>query len=310
MKFPAPVPVSELAARMGAELIGKKDLQATGMNEIHHVEPGDVTFVDAPKYIDKALRSAASIIIVNERVKAPAGKALLLCKDPFEAYNNLALHYRPYQTLTASISDTAEIGEGTVIEPGAIIGPHVRIGKNCHIGANALIAEHTLIGNNVLIQPGAIIGTEAFYFKKTGEGFLKWRSCGRVVIEDDVEIGAGCTINKGVSSDTLIGAGTKLDSQVHIGHDVRVGKRCLFAAQVGIGGNTAIGDDVVLYGQAGIAQNLNLGAGAVVLAKSGVSKDLEAGKTYFGYPAGEARTLYRELAALRLLPEFFANYYK
>ncbi len=310
MKFPVPVPVAELAARMGAELLGAKDLKATGMNEIHHVEPGDVTFVDVAKYFDKALRSAASIIILNERVKAPAGKALLLCKDPFESYNSLALHYRPYQALTASASETAEIGAGTVIEPNAVIGPYVRIGKNCHIGANAHIGEYTVIGDNVLIQPGAVIGTEAFYFKKTGAGFVKWRSCGRVVIEDDVEIGAGCTVNKGVSSDTVIGAGTKLDSQVHIGHDVRIGKRCLLAAQVGIGGNTVIGDEVVLYGQAGIAQNLKIGDRVVVSAKAGVSKDLEAGKTYFGLPAGEARVVYKELAALRLLPEFFANYYK
>lgn len=310
MKFPVPVPVAELAARMGAELLGAKDLKATGMNEIHHVEPGDVTFVDVAKYFDKALRSAASVIILNERVKAPAGKALLLCKDPFEAYNNLALHYRPYQALTASVSETAEIGAGTVIEPNAVIGPYVRIGKNCHIGANAHIGEYTVIGDNVLIQPGAVIGTEAFYFKKTGAGFVKWRSCGRVVIEDDVEIGAGCTVNKGVSSDTVIGAGTKMDSQVHIGHDVRIGKRCLLAAQVGIGGNTVIGDEVVLYGQAGIAQNLKIGDRVVVSAKAGVSKDLEAGKTYFGLPAGEARVVYKELAALRLLPEFFANYYK
>ncbi len=310
MKFPQPVPVVELAAQTGAELIGNTALTATGMNEIHHVAPGDVTFVDVAKYFDKALRSEASIIILNERVKAPEGKALLLCAEPFEAYNRLALRYRPLQPLTALVSESAEIGPGTVIEPNAVVGPHVRIGKNCHIGANAFIGEYTIIGDNVLIQPGAVIGTEAFYFKKTDAGYLKWRSCGRVVIEDGVEIGAGCTVNKGVSSDTLIGAGTKLDSQVHIGHDVRIGKRCLLAAQVGVGGNTVIGDEVVLYGQAGVAQNLRIGDKAVVSAKAGVSKDLEGGKLYFGLPAGEARVVYRELAALRLLPEFFAGYYK
>lgn len=310
MKFPYPVPVTELADWLQAEIIGDTTLAATGMNEIHHVAPGDVTFVDVAKYFDKALCSEASIVLLNERAKAPAGKALLLCQDPFDAYNRLALRYRPWQPLSAAIHPTAEIGQGTHIEPQVVIGPHVRIGQNCHIGANVYIGEHTVIGNNVLIQPGAIIGTDAFYYKKTQEGFVKWRACGRVVIEDNAEIGAGCTVNKGVSNDTVIGEGTKLDCQVHIGHDVRIGRRCLLAAQVGVGGNTVIGDNVILYGQAGVAQNLRIGDGAIISAKAGVSKDLEGGKQYFGLPAGEARVVYRELAALRLLPQFFADYYK
>ncbi len=310
MVFPQPIPVRELAQMLGAELIGDSAMEARGMNEIHHVKPGDVTFVDLAKYFDKALQSAASVIILNQRVEAPAGKVLLLCDQPFVAYNRLALHYRPVQAISSTVSDTAIIGEGTVVEPNAIIGPHVQIGKNCYIGANAYIAEYTQLGDRVLVQPGAIIGTEAFYFKKTTAGYEKWRSCGRVILEDDVEIGAGCTINKGVSSDTVIGAGSKLDCQVHIGHDVRIGKRCLLAAQVGVGGNTVIGDDVVLYGQAGVAQNLTIGDKSIISAKAGVSKDLEGGKLYFGIPAGEARTMYRELAALRLLPDFFANYYR
>jgi UDP-3-O-[3-hydroxymyristoyl] glucosamine N-acyltransferase len=310
MKFPHPVPVKELAARLNAEIIGDAEALALGLNEVHHVAPGDITFVDVAKYFEKALRSAASVILLNERTAAPRGKTLLLCEKPFDAYNQLALEYRPMQPLSSNISESAEIGEGTHIEPNAVIGQQVRIGRNCHIGANAFIAEHTVIGDRVLIQPGAIIGTEAFYYKKTAEGFVKWRSCGRVVIEDDVEIGAGCTVNKGVSSDTTIGAGTKLDSQVHVGHDVRIGRRCLIAAQVGIGGNTVIGNEVTLYGQAGVAQNIRIGDKAIISAKAGVSKDLDGGKLYFGIPATEARVAYRELAALRLLPEFFAEYYK
>ena len=188
MVFPQPIPVSELAQMLGAELIGDSALEARGMNEIHHVKPGDVTFVDLAKYFDKALQSAASVIILNQRVEAPAGKVLLLCDQPFVAYNRLALHYRPIQAISSTVSDTAIIGEGTVIEPNAIIGPHVQIGKNCYIGANAYIAEYTQLGDRVLVQPGAIIGTEAFYFKKTGAGYEKWRSCGRVILEDDVEI--------------------------------------------------------------------------------------------------------------------------
>lgn len=310
MKFPSPVPVTEIARLIKAELIGNDQLMATGINEIHQVEAGDITFVDVKKYFSKSLNSAATIIILNERVEAPAGKALLLCDDPFQAYDNLVRSYRPYEPLTQTIHPTAQIHASAVIEPNAIIGPHVVIGRDCYIMANTTIAEHTHISDRVVVQSGAIIGTEAFYFKKTEQGYQKWRSGGRVILEDDVDIGAGCTINKGVSGDTIIGAGTKLDGQVHIGHDVRIGKKCLFAAQVGIGGNTVVEDEVVMYGQVGIAQNLHIGAKAVILAKSGVSKNLEGGKVYFGYPAGEARATYRELAALRHLPEFFSTFYK
>ena len=310
MNFPNPIPVKEIAEKIGATIIGSKELLATGINEIHQVRSGDITVVDVKKYFDKALHSAATIIILNEKAEAPKGKALLLCDHPFEAYNNLVLAHRPFQALTNSISATAEIDPSAIIEPGAVIGHHVKIGKNTYVQANAVIGEHTIIGDNVVVQAGAIIGTDAFYFKKTEEGYQRWRSGGRVILEDDVEIGAGCTINKGVSGDTIIGAGTKLDCQVHIGHDVVIGKKCLFAAQVGIGGNTVVGDEVVIFGQAGIAQNLKIGSKVVLSAKSGVSKDLEEDKSYFGYPAGEARTVYRELAALRHLPEFFAKYYE
>ncbi len=310
MKFALPIPVAELAKKIGAEVIGDDTLMATGINEIHKVEPGDITFVDVKKYFNKSLNSQATIIILNEPAECPPGKALLVCEQPFEAYNGIIREHRPFLPVSVSISDTAEIDPSAIIEPHVIIGPHVKIGRNCYIQANVTIAEHTVIGNDVVIHSGAIIGTDAFYFKKTESGYERWRSGGRVVLEDRVEIGAGCTINKGVSGDTLIGEGSKLDSQVHIGHDAVIGKNCLLAGQVGIGGNTVLGDWVVLFGQVGIAQNLKIGDNAVVLAKSGVSKDLEAGKTYFGYPATEAMTNYREMAALRHLPEFFAKYYK
>jgi UDP-3-O-[3-hydroxymyristoyl] glucosamine N-acyltransferase len=309
MKFAQPIPVREIAAKIGAEIIGDASLAATGINEIHQVQAGDITFVDVRKYFDKSLKSAASIILLNEKAPCPPGKALLLCLDPFEAYNRIVLEHRPFQPLTAAISPSAAIHPTATIEPGAVIGHHVQIGRGSYIQANAVIAEYTIIGEEVVIQAGALIGTDAFYFKRTAAGYHPWRSGGRVIIEDRVQIGAGCTINKGVSGDTIIGAGSKLDSQIHIGHDVVVGKDCLFAAQVGIGGNTTIGDEVVLYGQVGIAQNLTIGDRAVVLAKSGVSKDLEGGKAYFGYPANEARTAYKELAALRHLPGFLSDYY-
>lgn len=309
MKFSNPIPVREIAEKIGATLIGDDSLIATGINEIHQVQPGDITFVDVRKYFDKSLKSDASIILINEKAKCPKGKALLLCEDPFTAYNDIILEHRPFQPAKANISETAEVDPTAILEPNVVIGHHVRIGKHTYIQSNTVISEHTIIGDYVTIQAGALIGTDAFYFKRTEEGYQPWRSGGRVIIEDRVQIGAGCTINKGVSGDTVIGAGTKLDCQVHIGHDVVIGKNCLFAAQVGIGGNTVIGNDVILYGQAGIAQNLIIGDKAVVSAKAGVSKNLEGGKLYFGLPAAEARTAYKELAALRHLPEFLSVYY-
>ena len=310
MKFSTPIPVTELAERLNAELLGDSTLKATGINEIHQVQRGDVTFVDVRKYFSKALQSAASVILLNERAKCPEGKALLLCEDPFDAYNQLVLAERPVQPLQTAISNTAEIHPTAIIEPNVVIGHHVKIGAHTFVQSNVTICEHTIIGEKVDIQPGSVIGSDAFYFKQTESGYLPWRSGGRVIIEDKVRIGAGCSINKGVSGDTVIGEGTKLDCQVHIGHDVVVGKHCLFAAQVGIGGNTKIEDEVVLYGQVGIAQNLVIGRKAVILAKSGVSKNLEGEKVYFGYPAKEARMAYRELAALRHLPAFYTEYYE
>ena len=230
----------------------------------------------------------------------------MICDEPFKAYNYLAYKFRPWQAIRATISPDVQIPESTVIEPGVVIARGCKIGEDCHIMAGAIIGEYTMLGNRVNIQPNAIIGSDAFYFKKT-DAYTKWRSIGRVILEDDVEIGAGSTVNKGVSGDTIIGQGTKLDCQVHIGHGVVIGKNCLLAGQVGIGGKTIVGDDCTFYGQVGVAQNLTIGDRVILLAKSGVSKDLEADKTYFGAPCQEARTKYKELAALRNLPEFFKN---
>ncbi len=311
MKFPTPIPVKEIAQKIKAEIIGDETLLAYGINEIHKVEKGDITFADMPKYFKKALQSEASIILLNKKTACPKGKVLLLCDSPFDAYNQLVLEHRPFRPLTANISETATIHPTTVIEPGAVIGHQVHIGKYCYIQANVVIYEHTIIGNKVTIQAGTIIGTDAFYFKKQPDGsYKRWRSGGRVIIEDEVDIGANCTINKGVSGDTVIGKGSKLDCQIHVGHGVVIGKNCLIAGQVGIGGKTILEDGVVVNGQVGFAQNIRIGKGATIGAKSGVSKDLPGGKIYFGYPAAEMRTKQRELAALRHLPAFLKDFYQ
>jgi UDP-3-O-[3-hydroxymyristoyl] glucosamine N-acyltransferase len=308
MKFEAPVAVTEIATFIGAELEGDTGLQATGINEIHKVQEGDISFVDFEKYYDAALRSAATIIIINKRVACPAGKVLLITADPFSAFVKLVKRFRPFEPAAKPISDTALIGEGTIIQPNVFIGNHVHIGSNCIIHPNVTIYDHCVIGNNVVIHAGAVLGADAFYFKKRADReviYDKLESCGRVVIEDDVEIGAGCTIDKGVSGDTIIGRGTKLDNMIHIGHGTVIGRNCLFAAQVGIGGKAVIEDNVILWGQVGVSKDLVIGKNAVVLAQSGVPGSLEGDKVYFGYPAEEARSKKRELGWIKRIPEIW-----
>ena len=310
MQFPQPIPVTALAERTGARLIGDDSLLATGINEIHKVRPGDVMFVDNKKYYKPALESAASIILIDAETDCPPGKALLVLDDPFTAYNELIKAHRPFVPQTGMIDPTATVHPSAVLEPNVIIGPHVEVGANSYLQSNVVLQAHVRIGAHCIIQSGSVLGNDAFYFKNHGDRFEKFRSGGRVIVEDHVDIGAGCTIAKGVSGDTVVGAGSKLDCQVHLGHGVVLGKKCLLAGQVGIGGKTVVGDAVVLYGQVGIAQNLTIGDRAVVLAKSGVSKSLAGGKVYFGSPAGEVKTRYKELAALRHLPDFYKEYYK
>jgi UDP-3-O-[3-hydroxymyristoyl] glucosamine N-acyltransferase len=301
MKFDEPIPVTTIAEWTGCEIRGDKNLMALGINEIHKVEPGDITFVDLDKYYDRSINSKASIIIIDKLIEPPVGKALLLSNHPFRAYNSIVDRFRPFRPLTTSIHESAKIDPTAILEPNVVVGPHAVIGARSHIQANTYIGSYTIIHEDVSIQPNCIIGSDAFYFKRYPTHFDKWTSCGRVVIHKDVIIGAGCTVDKGVSGDTIIGEGTKFDCQIHIGHGAVVGKHCLFAAQVGIGGKTIIGDHVILYGQVGVAQNLILENNIVVLAKSGVSKNLEKGKTYFGYPAEEVKDKFKQLAALRRL---------
>ena len=308
MKFEKSVSVQWLAEFMGAKLLGNTGQMATGINEIHKVETGDISFVDFEKYYNKCLQSAATVIIINKEVECPPGKTLLVCADPFSAYVKIVKHFRPFEPASKMISDSAVIGEGTHIQPGVFIGNHVTIGKNCLIHPNVTIYDHTEIGDNVIIHAGVVIGADAFYFKRRKEResqYDKLESCGRVIIENDVEIGAGTTVDKGVSGDTIIGLGTKLDNHIHIGHGAVIGRNCLFAAQVGIGGKAIIEDEVILWGQVGVSKDLTIGKGAIVLAQSGVPSSLEGGKTYFGTPSEDARTKMRELGWVKRIPEMW-----
>ena len=303
MKFPRIHTLKEIANIIGCQFVGADDFEVHGMNEIHVVTPGDIVFVDHPKYYDKALQSAATIVLINKEVDCPKGKALLISDDPFRDFNFLTKHFRPFAAANLSISHSASIGEGTIVQPNCFIGHNVTIGENCLLHANVIVYDNTVIGNNVIIHSGTILGADAFYYKKRPEGFDQLLSGGRVVIEDNVGIGALCTIDKGVTGDTTIGAGTKIDNQVHVGHDTVIGKKCLIAAQTGIAGCVIIEDEVTLWGQVGTTSGITIGAKAVVLGQTGVSKSIEGGKTYYGTPIDEAREKMKQFANLKKIPE-------
>jgi len=303
MKFPKTHTLKDIAAIISSTYVGDESFPVYGMNEIHVVEQGDIVFVDHPKYYDKALQSAATIILINKEVDCPEGKALLISDDPFRDFNVLTRHFRPFLSSNVTISATAKIGEGTVVQPNTFIGNNVTIGKNCLIHPNVTIYDNTIIGDNVIIHAGTILGADAFYYKKRPEGFDQLLSGGRVIIKDNVGIGALCTIDKGVTGDTTIGEGTKIDNQVHVGHDTVIGKKCLIAAQTGIAGCVIIEDEVTFWGQSGTTSGITVGAKAVIQGQSGVGKSLEGGKVYFGSPAEEARSKMKQIAYIKRIPE-------
>ncbi len=308
MKFDHPIPLTDIATLINAKLVGNTTALATGINEIHVVESGDLVFVDHPKYYEKCIQSAASFIIINKEASFPEDKALLIVAAPFEAYLQIVNKYRPFNPSMEVIAKSAVVGEGSVVMPNAYLGNQVVVGKNCIIYPNVTILDRCVIGDNVVIQSGTVIGSDAFYYnKKTNRAvhYKRMTSCGRVVIKDDVEIGASCTIDRGVTGDTVIGEGTKIDNQVHIGHDTVVGKNCLFAAQVGIAGAAVIEDEVILWGQVGVSKTLTIGRGAVVNAQSGVPASLKGDATYFGSPVREGKEKLKELAWIKRIPEIW-----
>lgn len=303
MKLERVYTVKEIAALINCSFVGAEDHPVTGINEIHKVEQGDIVFVDHPKYYEKALKSAATTILIDKEVECPEGKALLISKAPFDDYNQLTKHFCPIIEQTETVGKNTTIDATAVIYPNVFIGNNVVIGKNTRIFPGAVIMDRTVIGDNVVIGPNSTIGHSAFYYKRKPEGYDRMHTCGWVQIHNNVEIGANCTIDAGVSANTEIGEGTKIDNTVHIGHDTVIGKNCLLAANVGLAGCVTVEDRVILWGQVGCASDIVIGEGAIVLAQSGIAKSLEAGKTYFGSPCGEVKSKFREIAALRRLPE-------
>jgi len=305
MKLSTPQTLQQIASLAQCEFDGDPNFIITGINEIHQVENGDIVFVDHPKYYEKALASSASVVIINQKVARPEGKALLFSDDPFGAYNALTKHFSPWAMPQGKSGRNVMIGNNSHVHDSVIMGNNITIGSNCIIHPGVVLYNDIHIADRVIIQANCVIGSDAFYYKSRPEGREKMHSVGSVVIESDVEIGAGCAIDRGVSGATRIGAGTKIDNHVHIGHDCNIGTHCLFAAQVGIAGCVHIEDKVIFWGQVGVTSGVRVESGAVVLGQSGITKDLKGNKTYFGTPAEEARNKYREMALVRKLPEAF-----
>lgn len=307
MKLTRAHSLQEIAAMIGCEFEGNPTHLITGINEIHRVEPGDLVFVDHPKYYDKALQSKADTILINQRVQAPDGKALIFSDDPFRDYNKLTRHFSPWSMTIGNKGQAVSIHPTAQVHSSVILGNHVSIGEGSIIHPGVVLYDQVHIGKNCIIHANTVLGSDAFYYKARPTGREKMHSCGSLIIEDEVEIGSGCTIDRGVSGATQIGAGSKIDNAVHIGHDTILGKNVLLAAQVGIAGCVNIEDNVILWGQVGVASGLTIGAQAVVLGQSGITKSLDGGITYFGTPAEDVKRKYRELAVLRKLPEAIAH---
>jgi len=303
MKFTTVQTIESIAQIIKGEFIGPADFPVLGINEIHKVSVGDLVFVDHPKYYEKALKSRATVVLINQKVNCPEGKALIYSEDPCRDFNILNRHFFPWEMTKKGQSDDLVIGFETHIHPSVILGKGVVIGDRCIIHPGVVLYDNVHIGNDCIIHANTVVGSDAFYFKTRPSGREKMFTCGWVEIGNDVEIGSGCTIDKGLTADTRIGSGTKIDNHVHIGHDTVIGKNCLLAAQVGIAGCVRIEDNAILWGQVGVASDVRIGAGAIVLGQCGVTKDLDGGITYFGTPAEDVRVKYKELALIRKLPE-------
>lgn len=307
MNFPNTLSPKEIAEIIGAKLIGDSKIEAIGLNELHVVRPGDVTFVDHPKYYNKVLNSQASIVIINKEVEVPEGKILLLHDNPFLAFIQLIEKFRPFVPSYQNVSLTAKVGKNSVIQAGAFVGNNVTIGDNCIIHANASIYDNTVIGNDVIIHSGSVIGSDGYYFQKRDGKYVKFQSGGRVILEDRVEIGANCCIDKGVTGDTTIGEGTKFDNHCQVGHDTIIGKNCLIGAFAAIAGVTVIEDDVLIWARVAINKDIVIGKGAVIMATSAIDKSVEGGKTYMGSPAMEVKKYWRYMVSLKQIPELIKN---
>ena len=313
-------------AAAAAGVAAPRPLELHGVAPLQVAGPGQVSFLDNRRYLDALAATRAGAVIVHPDLAArvPSGSAAIVTTDPYAGWAKVAALFHPPAPLhpgihpsavvadDATVDPSAEIGplvvvgEGASIGPrcrvgaGAVIGPGVRIGPDCRIGALASIS-HALLGARVNLLPGVRIGQEGFGFAQTAAGFLTVPQLGRVLLEDDVEIGANSTIDRGSAHDTVIGAGTRVDNLVQIGHNVRTGRCCVLVAQSGISGSTVLEDFVMIAAQAGLAGHLTIGHRARIGAQAGVMASVAAGADVVGSPAEPVRDFFRGVATLRKL---------
>jgi len=323
--------VQEVASLLNGEIEGEAKAKVSTISKIQEAEDGSISFLANLKYEKYLYETRATAVIVNKdyQLKKPVSSTLIRVDDAYLAFSALLEEYQRLIALgkigkeePCFVSETATIGASPYIGAFAYIGQNVSIGDHCkiypqvYIGDDVQIGDHTVIypgskvmnncvvGNYCTLQPGVVIGSDGFGFAPQPDGSYKTiPQVGNVVLEDHVDIGAGCTIDRGVTGSTTIGRGSKLDNQIQVGHDTVIGKKCLIASHVGIAGCCIIKDEVTLWGQVGITSGATIGKKAVILAQSGISKSLEGGKTYFGYPAEEAREKLKQIASIKRIPE-------
>ncbi|HJU20170.1 MAG TPA: UDP-3-O-(3-hydroxymyristoyl)glucosamine N-acyltransferase [Stellaceae bacterium] len=323
-----PFTLAALAGLSGARLLRPEDgeRQVFDVAPLEAAGPEDVSFLDNPKYAESFAQSRAGAAFIAEKwiARAPPGMALLVGNDPYKAYARAAQAFYPPAAPVAGRAPSAVIDPSAIVPPDCEIAPHVviaaraRLGRRCRVGANTVIAagveigedcriganvtlSHCLIGCRVVLHPGVRIGQEGFGFAVDPAGPVKVPQLGRVVIGDDVEIGANTAIDRGSGPDTVIGAGSMIDNLVQIGHNVVIGRCCILAGQVGIAGSTKLDDFVMIGGQGGLAGHLHVGSGARIAAKSGVMRDIPAGATVCGSPAVPLDAFMRQTAVLQRL---------
>lgn len=330
-----PLSLGEIARRIGADLASGTDERATldGVAPLDSAGPRDLSFLDNPKYAAAFAKTSAGACIVHSRFveRAPEGVALLISEQPYRAYAIAAQLFHPEEALggdtfgerggihpSATVHPTAKIGDGVTVEPGAVVGAGVEIGRETVIGTNASIAKgctigrncfigpnttisHAHLGDRVMLHPGVRIGQDGFGFAMGLPRHEKVPQLGRVIIQDDVEIGANSTIDRGAGPDTVIGEGTKIDNLVQIGHNVEIGRHCIVVAQTGVSGSAKLGDFVVLAAQVGVAGHLTINTGAQIAARGAVVHDVPPGQQYGGVPARPIAEWRREVVETRKL---------
>jgi UDP-3-O-[3-hydroxymyristoyl] glucosamine N-acyltransferase len=333
---PSGLTIGEIAALTGAEPSPDtpRERVIADIAALERARPCDLAFLEGSKHLDAfvATRAGACLTTAEFAARAPAGVIVLRVKQPYRAFVAIARKLHPDALRPSTLFDiegaapdarvhlSAEIEDGVTIDPGAVIGPRAGIGSGTVIGANAVIGPdvqigrdcaigpnssvvHALIGDGVIIQAGCHIGHDGFRYHPGPQGHVKVPQIGRVIIQDHVEIGAGCTIDRGGGGDTVIGEGTKIDNLVQVGHNCTIGRHCIIVSQCGISGSVTLHDHVILGGQVGIADHVTIGEGAAITAKSGVIGDIPAGERWMGYPAMPGRSYLRPFAQSRRRPK-------